>query len=36
MKDTVLDSAFRVMLLKLGYSLDDMKYIFMRGDYGRI
>ena len=36
MKNTVLDSAFRVMLLKMGYSLDDMRYIFNGGNHARV
>lgn len=33
MKDTVLDRDLRVMMLKMGYTANDMRDAYIRGNY---
>lgn len=36
MKNTVMDRAFRVMMLKIGYTESDIRDAFLRGNYARV
>lgn len=36
MKDTVLNSAFRVLMLKLRYTESDMREAYLRGYHARV
>ena len=33
MKDTILDPKFRSLMVKMGYTASDMRYIYLLGDY---
>ena len=36
MKDTVMDKAFRIILLKIGYTESDIREAFFGGNHGRV